>query len=128
MQYRHAKSQWSSRYNHLRTEPELCFNILDDYLKEDGWIEKLSPDDLLEYDFHRCDDETFRAANWVIRGDTVQASKLLKRSYPWKTLLKFRRRKLRVLLLRILLHGGIAIKTVRPLAQLLVWTEYKGRI
>lgn len=124
MRYRHAKSQWSSRYNYLRTDQELCFDILDHYIREDGWLERLKQDDLIEYDFHRCDDETFRAANWIIRGEADQALQLLNRSFPWKTLSRFRRRKLRVLLLRALIRGAVVMNGIRPLGRLLMRTEY----
>lgn len=129
MRYRVGKGQWSSRYRHLRTDREGFFRVMDDYLEKDGWLLKLSPSDLVEYAFHRCDDETFRAANWIIKGNTAKALELLQRPYPWRTLItSVRRRKLRVLLLRILMRGVLSIGAVQPLARLLMRTEYGGRI
>jgi glycosyltransferase involved in cell wall biosynthesis len=129
MSYRFGDSRWSNRYRRLRTEPELFFPIMDRYLEVDGWRSKLGPDDLTEYAFHRCDDETFRAANFVIRGDPAAARALLAHPYPWRTLaIALRRRKLRVLLLRWLLRAGLALRASRLLSRLLIRTEYGGRL
>lgn len=126
MRYRHGQAQWSSRYNYLRTEPDLFFSAIDDYLQKDGWVNKLTSTDLTEYAFHRCDDETFRAANWVIRGSPAEAKKLLVKPYPWKTLsVKIRRRKLRVLCVRMLMQLGLALHALPFLSKLLLRTEYK---
>jgi glycosyltransferase involved in cell wall biosynthesis len=133
MYYRHTKLQWSSRYKRLRTTPELFFKIMDDYLEIDSLAQILSSQEFVEYAFHRCDDETFQAANWMILGKPDQAQQLLKHPYPWQTLLtdpqqRKIRRKLRVLLLRILLTVGITLGLVKPLAKLLIWTEYGGQL
>jgi hypothetical protein len=129
MRYRVGRQQWSFRYKRLRTEEAWEFLVMDYYIETDGWREKLSPSDLREYAFHRCDDETFRAANFVIQGNADEARKLLQRSYPLSTFLaNIRRRKLRVLLSRSLMKAGLRIGAVRPLARLLVWTEYQGRV
>lgn len=128
MRYRVGKKQWTSRYNFLRTEPDLAFRVMDHYMQQNGWLDKLSRSDLNEYAFHLCDDETFRASNWVILGDSARARELLRRPYPWSSLIKsFRRRKLRVLLLRLLMRVGLGIGAVRPLGRLLRLTEYSGR-
>ncbi len=127
MSYRFGKARWSNRYRRLRTEPEIFFAIMDHYLEADGWRRRLDPDDLTEYAFHRCDDETFRAANSVIRGELAAARALLARPYPWRTLaVALRRRKLRVLLLRWLLRAGLALGATRLLSRLLIRTEYGG--
>lgn len=120
MRYRVGRGQWSARYNHLRTERDWAFLVMDHYLEKDGWLQKLSRADLAEYVFHRCDDETFRAANLVILGDIAGARKLLQRPYPWRTLLSgIRRRKLRLLVLRALIFGGISLGAGRTLARFL---------
>jgi len=126
MRYRVGRSQWSSRYNFLRTEPELCFRILDHYLEKDSWAGQLSNYDLKEYAFQRADDETFCAVNWVIRGDARRARELLDRPYPWSCLLNnLRRRKVRVLLMRFLICAGLAVGALRPLGQFLRRMEYR---
>ncbi len=127
VRYRHRKDNWSRRFNNLRTEPDPFFAIMDEYLEMDGWHSKLNADDLVEYNYLRCDDDTVRAANLLIQGDPDRALKLLQQPYPWRTLLiNFRRRKARVLLLRWLIRCGVALRAIRPLARTLVWTEYGG--
>jgi glycosyltransferase involved in cell wall biosynthesis len=129
MRYRVGKGQWSKRYNRLRTEQERYFSVMDHYLHADQWLRKLGRTDLIEYRFHRCDDETVRAANLVIRGDPLAARALLRKRYPWRTLfVNLRRRKLRVLLLRTLMRAGLRLGLAPSLARLLVWTEYGGRM
>jgi glycosyltransferase involved in cell wall biosynthesis len=129
LRYRVGKGQWSNRYKKLRTEPELFFAIMDLYIAEDGWREKLSASDLAEYAFHRSDDETFRAANWLIQGQPDRARELLVRPYPWRALLAYpSRRKLRVLLFRGFMRCGLAFGAVRPLGRVLEWTEYGGKL
>src|SRR5260370_37788508 len=107
--------KWSSRYRQLRTEPDVHFAVMDHYLEQDGWKEKLSRDDLVEHEFHRCDDDTCRAANYVTLGQTERARELLKRPYPWRTLRNgIERRKLRLLALRALLKCGLALGAAPP--------------
>ncbi len=120
MRYRVGKHQWSARDRHLRTEPDRYFSVMDHYLEEDEWLKRLSPSDLSEYAFHRCDDDTFRAANLVILGDAAGARELLARPFPWHTLRNgIRRRKLRLIVLRSLLLGALSLGAARPLARLL---------
>jgi GT2 family glycosyltransferase len=120
MRYRVGKHQWSARDRHLRTEPDRYFSVMDHYLEQDGWLKRLSPGDSIEYAFHRCDDDTFRAANLVVLGDLAGAKELLRRPYPWHTLRNgIRRRKLRLLALRALLFAGLGLGAARPLAKIL---------
>ena len=130
MRYRHGKGQWSNRYNRLRTEPEVFFDIMDLYMQKGNWEARLSPDDRTEYAFHRADDETFRAVNHVLRGEPIQALALLQKGYPWRTLRNpnRRRRKLRVLLLRALLQAGLLLRASSLMIPLLKRTEYHGAL
>jgi glycosyltransferase involved in cell wall biosynthesis len=126
MRYRHGRRRqsWSNHYNDLRTDPERFFQVMDDYLEADGWRQRVHPNDMVEYAFHRCDDETYRAANFIIRGNPGAARELLGRPYPLETLrVNLRRRKFRVLLLRALMRLGLGLGAVRPLSRLLQWAE-----
>ncbi len=121
IRYRVSRTNWSARYNNLRTTPDWTFPVIEHYLQKDGWVGKLTAADLAEYAFHRCDDDTFCAANLLLRGDVNAARKLLdNRPYPWRTLLNgIRRRKLRLLVLRSVLYVGLGLRLYRPLAGLL---------
>jgi hypothetical protein len=102
---------------------------MDHYLTADDWVDRLTPRDLTEYAFHRCDDETFRAANLIIQGDAVRARELLGRPYPLRCLVAhLRRRKLRVLLLRLVMHAALRAGTTRTFVRFLIWSEYGGQV
>jgi GT2 family glycosyltransferase len=128
MRYRVTHEQWSARYKRLRTEPDIHFAIMDHYLAEDDWLPRLSRRDLVEHAYQRCDDDTSRAANWVILGEPAKAGALLRGSFPWPTLLfGIQRRKLRVLLLRAMMRVALGSGMGRLLGRVLTWTEYGGR-
>lgn len=130
MRYRHGKSQWSNRYNRLRVEPEVYFEIMDLYLNGNGDLGCVTEQDRIEHAFNRVDDETFRAVNQVLREEPAKALALLRTRFPWRT---FRqpnrwRRKVRVVLLRTLLQVGLRLGASPLLVPLLRQTEYKGEI
>lgn len=119
--YRKGRHQWSARYRRLRTERDRLFAVIDHYMGEDGWRDRLRPEDLTEYEFQQCDDDTYRAANFLIQGDAGAARQLLRtRAYPWRTLLAgIRRRKVRLLALRAAMLGSLSLGAKRPLAHVL---------
>lgn len=131
MYYRRGASQVSSRYQKLRTFEEHFFVIMDETLARQAAKMPLDRTALTEYAFHRCNDETFRAANLVILGQPQAAAALLKRPYPWRTLTVRTQdiggRKLRVLLLRAGMKTGLALHATPLLARLLRWSEYGGQ-
>jgi glycosyltransferase involved in cell wall biosynthesis len=130
MSYRRGKTQVSYDYQRLRTFEDHFFAIIDRYLETEDLRSCLDPVSITEYTFHRCDDATFRAANFVIQGHTDKARQLLQNPYPWGTLTvpRLQRRKLRVLLLRILLYIALTIGAVRLLSNFLVQFEYGGKL
>jgi glycosyltransferase involved in cell wall biosynthesis len=124
MSYRQHPSQVSSQYNRLRTTQEEFFAVIDRYLSDPAVAAHADERSLIEYAFHRCDDETTRAANLVIRGDMGQARSLLARPFRWQAMVGgITRRKARVVLLRWVLRTGIAMGARRPLVSLLRVTE-----
>lgn len=125
--YRVRRDNWSARYEKLRTEEERHFAVMDHYLELDDARERLATAaDLREYAFHRCDDETSRAANHMILGEFEAARALLRRRYaPTTFLVGFRRRKLRVLLLRTAMRAALTARTPGVLRRLLVAAQYR---
>lgn len=130
MRYRHGTDRWSNRYNRLRIEPEVYFEIMDLYLDQNGCRKGVSAGDRTEYAFHRADDETFRAVNHVLRSEPDKALALLRAGFPWLSLRQPNRwrRKLRVVLLRALLQVGLRLRATPLLVPLLKRTEYKGKL
>jgi glycosyltransferase involved in cell wall biosynthesis len=125
MRYRSGGAQQVSTFDkYFRTQEEQFFPIMDLYLDTNGMALKADSKPMVEYAFHRCDDETSRAANFVVRGEVANAIKLLRRPFPWRTLItSIRRRKLRVLMIRTLIRTALAVGVVRPLVKLLRWIE-----
>jgi glycosyltransferase involved in cell wall biosynthesis len=130
MSYRRGKTQVSYDYQRLRTVEDHFFAIIDRYLKTAELRSCLDPVSITEYAFHRCDDATFRAANFVIQGHIDEARQLLQSPYPWQALTfpRLQRRKLRVLVLRSLLCIALTIGAIRPLSNFLVQFEYGGKL
>jgi glycosyltransferase involved in cell wall biosynthesis len=132
MYYRRGSSQVSSGYQRLRTFEEHFFVIMDETLANQPADTRIDGTALTEYAFHRCDDETFRAANLLILGRPQAAAALLKRPFPWRTLTirtqDIGKRKLRVLLLRASMRIGLALGAAPLLARLLRWSEYRGQL
>jgi glycosyltransferase involved in cell wall biosynthesis len=125
LRYRTTPHQWTRRWKRLRTEPDRAIEVMELYLDKDGWRARLPRAELVELRYLRCDDETTRAANAVILGETAAARKLLKGRYPYAGLFsRLRRRKVRVLLLRALMKTALALGAGRPLGRLLRGTEY----
>jgi hypothetical protein len=119
--YRRGPHQWSSRYLVGRTEPDVFFRVMDEYLAMDGWADKLTAGDLAEYEFHRGDDATLCAANLVRQGTPDAALAMLRaHPFPVRTLLAGHlRRKVRNLVLRAMIRGGVALRASRSLSFVL---------
>lgn len=126
--YRRSGEQQSSRYRRLRTTQDEFFAIMDRYRELDGLDARLAPADRREYEFHRFDDDIFRAANLVILGRPGEARPLFARGYPWiSLLLRPRRRKVRVLLVQSTSRLMLWVHQAAALARLLRWSEYGDR-
>jgi hypothetical protein len=94
---------------------------MDEVLERDGWRDRLATEDLIEYEFHRGDDATFRATNLARKGELDAARHLLDaHPFVWRTLVATpRRRKLRNLALRTIIRAGAAVRASRPLGFVL---------
>jgi hypothetical protein len=122
--YRMTTQQWTSRWRRLRTTPDLAIEVMQQYFEADDWGRRLPGARLdLELASLRSDDEATRAANAVSTGNLRLARELLRGRYPYAALVhNFRRRKLRVLLLRALMKTLIALHAGTMLHRVLRWT------
>jgi GT2 family glycosyltransferase len=75
--YRHGHGNLSQAYDHLRTEPQRYFQILDRYLAEGG-RELAAPEALLAYEAHRAEERLMLAVNHYILGDLGSSRALLR--------------------------------------------------
>jgi GT2 family glycosyltransferase len=76
--YRHTSSQSSSRYHHLRTDPNRFFPIVDLQLGEPRVRALASMDALAAYEAHRAEDQLMRAVNYYILRDLDRTRGLLR--------------------------------------------------
>jgi glycosyltransferase involved in cell wall biosynthesis len=129
LRYRHRSEQWTQRWRRLRTEADRTVEIMELYVEKDNWRARLPASQFVELRYQRCDDETTRAANALILGQTQTARELLESRYPYETLLNsVRRRKLRVLLLRGVMKAALAFGATGLLGRMLRKTEYGARL
>lgn len=134
MYYRRGPSQVSARYDRRRVAEDQFFVIMDRYLAaywaKQGPAISIDAAALTEYAFHRCDDQTFRAANLILLGRYAEAAQLLAAPFPWRTFLQrtadLQRRKLAVCLLRALMAAALRLGAQVPLARMLPYTGYRG--
>jgi glycosyltransferase involved in cell wall biosynthesis len=77
LRYRHGHGNSCQRYEHLRTDEERFFTIMDRFLGE-GDQELATPDSQAAYQAHRAWDRMKRAINHYILGQRTEAIGLLK--------------------------------------------------
>jgi hypothetical protein len=130
MYYRRGPSQVSTRYDRRRVAEDQFFVIMDSYLAKHGLAANADAAALTEYAFHRCDDQTFRAANLILLGRYAEAAQLLAEPFPWRTFLHrtadIQRRKLADFILRGLMAAALHLGAQVPLARMLPYTGYRG--
>ena len=109
MGYRHYTAQWSKQYEHMRTEPEVFFAVMDRHLSRPGVRALVSSEALTTYRVWRVQDEAERAANAFVLGDRQKAVALLNSSLVRPLLRTTRRAQVaRVLALRTLVRAAAA--------------------
>jgi GT2 family glycosyltransferase len=128
MRYRCDATQVSSIYNYLRTFEEHFFPLMDLYLTKCSLTTRIDSSFMTEYAFHRCDDQTFRAINWLLKGNPIQAAELLRQGFPWCALLrKPTFRKIRVVVLRTLVRLCVQLYPDQRLNHVLHYIAYRKR-
>jgi len=77
LRYRHFHGNATQIYHHLRTEPEIHFRILDEYLAASGQGQATS-EALAAHEAHRAEDRLMRAVNHYIAGTLGPARVILR--------------------------------------------------
>lgn len=80
MSYRISKIQGGFLYNHLRTDEADFFKVIDYYLSKKIRIKNIPNSALNNYKFQRYTDNVIRAVNYINKGQSQNAKKLLKQS------------------------------------------------
>jgi glycosyltransferase involved in cell wall biosynthesis len=80
MSYRISTTQGSNLYNYLRTDKADFFKVIDFFLSSKSDDLRISRSTLNAYENRRCLDNLERAVNYLSKGDSRDAKKLLKES------------------------------------------------
>lgn len=103
MKYRISNIQGGTKYNYLRTEEADFFKVIDFHLLAQTCIDKKTlTSSLNDYEFQRSDDNIQRAVNYILKGQSPNAKKLLKESFSinvfWVAISRFKNPKLMAVL------------------------------
>jgi glycosyltransferase involved in cell wall biosynthesis len=115
VRYRWGHDNSSLRYEHLRTEPEISFTIIDRALAEGGRRVAV-PDALAAYDGHRAEDLMVVAVNRYIVGNRRAVRDALRQVRASWILGTSRVERGRLLALYVLLHVLARIPRLAPVA------------
>ena len=115
--YRTGHGNASGTYNHVRTEPDTSFEILDSCLVEGG-RGLASAAALRDYEAHRAEDGLMCAISAYIRGDLDKARLRLRAVRPTRLLASRQVQRGRLLALLAALHLLARLPILPPLATL----------
>ncbi len=110
------------KYHTLRTEKADFFKVMDYYLHQKRYAEKMDVKELRQYKFQKDFDNTLRAMNFLLKGQPIEAKKilgpfsaeLLQAYIENPTLLRTKG-----LILKILLWAGMVVQMGKPVVAAL---------
>jgi glycosyltransferase involved in cell wall biosynthesis len=123
--YRFGHDNESRRYEHLRTEPEIFFTIVDRELAAGG-SEVAEPDAIRAYEGHRAEDLLLTSLNAYIAGEIPKARALLGSVDPRSIARTAQIDRVRLLLLFVLAYLLVRLPRV-PLVSALLYHRWHGR-
>jgi glycosyltransferase involved in cell wall biosynthesis len=108
--YRFHPAQWSRHLHNLRTVREPFFRMMEAHLSAPGVRQGVSAEALTEFRVWEAKDETERAANALVLGDTVKARAILRASLV-RPLLRTssRERVARILALKAIVYAAASL-------------------
>jgi glycosyltransferase involved in cell wall biosynthesis len=115
--YRHGHDSVSLRNQHLRTDPERYFQIMDLYL-EDGGRAMATPRALAAYEAHRAEERLMRVINHYILDQCEHSRAILRLVHANQILGSPRVQRGRLLVLFLVLKILARLPRIRPIANL----------
>jgi GT2 family glycosyltransferase len=115
--YRRGHSAMSSRYRHLRQEPEIFFRIMDRCLNGGGQA-LATPGALADYEAHRAEDFLMLAINHYILGQRQRAREMLRRASARRILASRRVQRGRLLLAWLTMQVLLRVPRIPALADI----------
>lgn len=111
------------QYNTLRTEKSDFFDVMDHFLTDKQYIKKTSKKNLRQYNYQKNFDDILRSMNFLIRGNTEEARKLINTPFSWDFLITsiedINILKIKILILKIVLLLGINLGLGKYLGKIL---------
>src|SRR3989344_1251865 len=111
------------QYNTLRTEKSDFFDVIDHFLIDKQYIKKISKKSLRQYNYQKNFDDTLRSMNFLIKGNTQEAKKLINASFSWDFFVISAEDtdilKIKIVILKIVLFFGINLGLGKYLGRIL---------
>lgn len=118
------------KYNQLRTEKADFFKVMDYYLTDKFYINKINKKSLRQYRYQEDFDDTFKAMHFLIKNQPEEAKKLINKPFSFDLLLAFFEnisvRRAEVLAIKILMLVGVNVGLGKHLGKLLNKIIYKA--
>ncbi len=112
-----------AKYNQLRTEESDFFKVVDYYLVDKGYVNNVDKKSLRQYHYQKNFDNTLRAMNLLIVGQTREAKKILSSPFSWELPMAFFENmtilRVKVLVLKVILYIGIYLGLGKYLGKML---------
>jgi glycosyltransferase involved in cell wall biosynthesis len=117
LRYRQGHTSAITRYQRLRTDPEMYFHIVDLHLN-DGGRHLVTPDALAAYEAHRAEDQLMLVITHYILGRQRETRTILSRLHPAPLLRSSSVQRGRLLVLFMMLQILVRLPRVSPLADM----------
>lgn len=113
------------KYNQLRTEKADFFNVMDYYLEDKLYLDKMDKKSLRQYEYQKHFDNTLRAMNFLIKNEIEETKKLINKPISFDIFLAFFEniniRRIKVAILRIIIFISVNLGLSRPLGKFLYY-------
>jgi hypothetical protein len=116
MRYRHFHGNASQHYQHLRTEPDVYFPLVDEYLDAGGRA-IAAPAALRSHEAHRSEDRLMAAISHYIKGEPREGPQALRAMQLWSIVRTPQVQRTRLLVLAAGLNVLLRLPRVESLAQ-----------
>jgi len=111
------------KYQQIRTEQADFFKVMDYYLTEKSYLEKMDKKSLRQYLYQKDFDNTLRAMNFLIKNDIISAKKLINKPFSfeifWAFLENINLLRIKVFILKIIMLIGVNLGLEKYLGKLL---------
>lgn len=116
------------KYQRICTKRADFFKVMDYYLEDKSYLNKVDKKSLRQYEYQKSFDDTFRAMNFLIKGEEEKAKEIINKKATFEDFRAFFEniniRKIKGVILRIVLIVGINLGLGKYLGRLLYKLRY----